>query len=63
MLYRTKTSPFEQSPRQNRKPDLNLIQPGGMFRRLHEPNAMAGMRQKLAARVHRLHDPTDALFP
>src|SRR6202020_568140 len=44
------------------KHDLDLIEPRTVFWRVHEPDAMALLRQELLPALHRLQHPTDSLL-
>ena len=40
VVHRSKTSPFEQAPHQDTKPQLDLIQPGSMLGGVDKANRM-----------------------
>ena len=56
ILERRKASALEQSSGENGKPDLDLVEPGTMPRRVDEADAMHGILQEFAARQLRLQD-------
>ena len=43
VLERVKAGTFEQPPREDREPDLDLVQPGAMSWRIDEANAVLGV--------------------
>ena len=43
VVGRVETGAFEQSPRENREPDLDLVKPGAMSWRIDEANAVLGV--------------------
>lgn len=51
-----KAGPFEQAADQDAEPDFDLIQPGSMFGRIDEADAMAGICQKRLAGGHGSQD-------
>ncbi len=46
----------EQAPCQDAKPNLNLIEPGGMFRDIDKANTMGWKTQKSGSCEHRLQN-------
>ena len=43
VLERVKAGTFEQPPREDREPDLDLVKPGAMSWRIDEANAVLGV--------------------
>ena len=56
IFERRKASALEQSSGENGKPDLDLVEPRAMPRRVDEADAMHGILQEFAARQLRLQD-------
>lgn len=50
---RGKGAAFEQLARQNAEPNLNLVHPGSVLRRIVKDNTMGGVREKSGAALHR----------
>ena len=56
MSNRYEISSSEQAPCQDAKPNLNLIEPGGMFRDIDKANTMGWKTQKRGSCEHRLQN-------
>src|SRR4051794_17496587 len=58
-----KTAAADDSPDQDAEPDLHLVQPRAVLRRVDEADAVAGVLQELLAAGHRLQHAALALLP
>ena len=61
IVNRDEAGAFEQSPREDGEPDLDLVKPRAMSWRIDEANPVLSVSQECASRRARLQDPTLAL--
>src|SRR6266480_4380687 len=62
IVHRRETASSDDLPHDDRKRDLDLIEPGPVFGRVHEADAMALLRQELLPTLHRLQHPAHSLL-
>ena len=63
VFQRHETRPAQQLADQGAEPDLHLVQPRAVLRRVHEPDPMAGVRQELRPALLRLQHSLLLLLP
>src|SRR5438876_12212730 len=62
IVHRRETATTDDLAHNHPKHDLDLIEPRTVFGRVHEPDAMAQLRQELLPTLHRLQHPPHALL-
>src|SRR3990172_12204883 len=63
IVYRSEVATLQQTPDQNAEPDLDLVQPRSVDRRVNEPDAMRRVLQEGSARLHGFQDASFTLDP
>jgi len=61
VIKRLEARPLEQTTHQDTEPDLHLVQPRAVFRRVHEANTVREVRQESGAALHAGQDAALAL--
>ncbi len=63
VVHRGEVATLQQTPHQNAEPELDLVQPRSVDRRVHEPDGVHRVLQEGGARLHGFQDAGFALDP